>query len=73
MAMKMDRKAAAEYLRANYGFGSAQLLRRLAAQGTGPAFYAPNSRVTYYDPAHLDFWAVKYLGPLKNAGDDDDE
>ncbi|GLI94295.1 hypothetical protein [Methylocystis echinoides] len=65
----LRRKDAAEYLKAVWGFGSAQTLAKLACHGGGPAFHRAGSVVLYTRDA-LDKWAESRIGPeLKSTSE----
>jgi len=64
------RKAAGEYLKDRYGFGSAKTLAKLACVSSdGPAMiYAGN--IPLYSKEALDFWALSKLSaPVRNTSE----
>ncbi|WP_292530593.1 hypothetical protein [Methylocystis sp.] len=65
----LRRKAAGEYLKSKYGFGSERTLAKLACLGGGPLFRkAANAAI--YAPEDLDAWAVAKIGaPQKSTSD----
>ncbi len=65
----LRRKAAAEYLRTRYGFGSYQTLAKAALDGSGPQYRKAGSCVLYEVPA-LDIWAEKQIGPPRTSTSD---
>lgn len=54
------RKAAGEYLKNKYGFGSAKTLAKLGCLGGGPPIIYAN-RIPLYTKEALDFWALSKL------------
>jgi hypothetical protein len=65
----LRRKAAGEYLKSKYGFGSERTLAKLACLGGGPLFRkAANAAI--YRPEDLDAWALAKIGaPQKSTSD----
>ena len=65
----LRRKAAGEYLKAKFGFGSEKTLAKLATLGGGPIFHkAANAAI--YKPEDLDAWALSKIGaPQKSTSD----
>ena len=63
------RKAAGEYLKSKYGFGSERTLAKLACIGGGPIFQkAANAAI--YKPEDLDAWALAKIGaPQRSTSD----
>jgi hypothetical protein len=57
----LRRPAAAEYLRANWGFGSKFQLAKFAVYGGGPRFRKV-SNCALYTPDDLDAWARAKIG-----------
>jgi hypothetical protein len=65
----LRRKRAAEYLKENYGFGSASTLAKLAVFGNGPVF-CKRGRIPLYRVADLDDWARSQLsGPVRSTSE----
>jgi hypothetical protein len=65
----LRRKAAGEYLKAKYGFGSEKTLAKLATIGGGPLFYkAANAAI--YKPEDLDAWALAKIGRAQKSTSD---
>ncbi len=60
---RLRRTEAAEFLKANYGFGSAQTLAKWATTGGGPPFHKMG-RMVLYDLDKLKSWAEKKMGVL---------
>ncbi|MDH6259076.1 hypothetical protein [Bradyrhizobium sp. BR13661] len=59
----LNRKEASEYLLERHGLRrTPKYLAKLGSNGTGPAFHKANRHVLY-DPAELDVWAAKLIGP----------
>ncbi len=54
-------KAAAEYLKARYGLGSASTLAKLRMTGRGPAYVQLGVRLIAYRRQSLDLWAQTTL------------
>ncbi len=68
-AQFLRRKAAGEYLKSKYGFGSEKTLAKLACLGGGPEFRkAANAAI--YEPAKLDAWALAKIGPSQRSTSD---
>jgi hypothetical protein len=65
----LRRKAAGEYLKTKYGFGSEKTLAKLASVGGGPTFRkATNAAI--YAPDDLDAWALSKIGtPQRSTSD----
>jgi len=65
----LRRKAAGEYLKVKYGFGSEKTLAKLATIGGGPLFHkAANAAI--YKPEDLDEWALGKIGaPQRSTSD----
>jgi hypothetical protein len=65
----LRRKAAGEYLKSRYGFGSERTLAKLACVGGGPIFHkAANAAI--YKPEDLDSWALAKIGaPQRSTSD----
>jgi hypothetical protein len=61
-ATYLRRKAAGEYLKTKFGFGSDKTLAKLASLGGGPAFHKAGP-AALYEPAALDEWALSKIGP----------
>ncbi len=65
----LRRKAAGEYLRSKYGFGSEKTLAKLACVGGGPEFRKAGS-AALYEPAKLDEWAIAKIGaPVRTTSE----
>ena len=65
----LRRKAAGEYLKAKYGFGSDKTLAKLACLGGGPLFHkAANAAI--YKPEDLDAWALSKIGAAQTSTSD---
>jgi hypothetical protein len=63
----LRRKAAGEYLKTKFGFGSEKTLAKLACIGGGPEFCKAGP-VVLYEPARLDEWALAKIGaPQKST------
>ena len=60
--IRMTREEAAQYLRANYKFGSKRTLDKLATMGGGPEYQKAGPRAIYTDEA-LDRYALAKIGP----------
>lgn len=68
-AQFLRRKAAGEYLKSKYGFGSEKTLAKLACLGGGPIFRKA-SNAALYAPEDLDAWALSKIGaPRKSTSD----
>jgi len=68
-AQFLRRKAAGEYLKTKFGFGSEKTLAKLAVLGGGPAFRKAGSAVLY-TPDDLDAWALAKIGkPQRSTSD----
>ncbi|MGA3064692.1 MAG: hypothetical protein ABSD90_15980 [Methylocystis sp.] len=65
----LRRKAAAEYLKSCYGFGSENTLAKLACIGGGPLFHKAG-KAALYEPAALDEWAVSKIGEAQRSTSD---
>ena len=59
----LRRKAAGEYLKGKYGFGSASTLSHLVGDPDGPKYYSAGPRVIVYRQSDLDAWANSQLVP----------
>lgn len=71
-AQYLRRKAAGEYLKAKYGFGSEKTLAKLATIGGGPIFHkAANAAI--YRPEDLDAWALAKIGAPQMSTSDTKE
>jgi hypothetical protein len=65
----LRRKAAGEYLRSKFGFGSERTLAKLACLGGGPIFRKA-ANAALYAPEDLDNWALGKIGaPQKSTSD----
>lgn len=65
----LRRKAAGEYLKSRYGFGSERTLAKLACIGGGPEFRKAGA-AALYEPEKLDEWALAKIGaPQKSTSD----
>ncbi len=65
----LRRKAAGEYLRAKFGFGSEKTLAKLACLGGGPEFRKAGT-AALYEPAKLDEWAAaKISAPIVSTSE----
>jgi hypothetical protein len=65
----LRRKAAADYLKAKYGFGSEKTLAKLACIGGGPEFRKAGP-AAIYEPQKLDEWAQSRISaPLASTSD----
>jgi hypothetical protein len=68
-AQFLRRKAAGEYLKSKYGFGSEKTLAKLASIGGGPEFRKAGAAVIYEIPK-LDEWALAKIGaPQRSTSD----
>jgi hypothetical protein len=68
-AQFLRRKAAGEYLKNKFGFGSEKTLAKLASIGGGPEF-RKGFGAALYEPAKLDEWALAKIGaPQKSTSD----
>jgi hypothetical protein len=68
-AQYLRRKAAGDYLKAKYGFGSEKKLAKLACLGGGPTFHKAGP-AALYEPAALDEWALGKIGsPQRSTSD----
>jgi hypothetical protein len=65
----LRRRAAGEYLKAKYGFGSEKTLAKLACLGGGPEFRKAGP-TALYEPAALDVWALSKIGPAQKSTSD---
>lgn len=68
-ATYLRRKAAGEYLKTKFGFGSDKTLAKLASLGGGPAFHKAGP-AALYEPAALDEWALSKIGPEQKSTSD---
>jgi hypothetical protein len=68
-AQYLRRRAAGEYLKSRYGFGSEKTLAKLACLGGGPIFRkAANAAI--YAPEDLDAWALSKIGkPIRSTSE----
>lgn len=65
----LRRRAAGEYLKQKFGFGSEKTLAKLACLGGGPEFRKA-ANAALYEPAKLDEWARNKIGgPLKSTSE----
>jgi hypothetical protein len=63
----LRRKAAGDYLKSKYGFGSEKTLAKLACLGGGPEFRKAGT-AALYEPSKLDEWALARIGaPIANT------
>ena len=63
------RRAAAQYLQDNYGFGTPASLAKSAVTGGGPSFHKVG-RIVLYEVPELDRWAqAKMSGPMRSTSD----
>ncbi|RTL81891.1 MAG: hypothetical protein EKK29_17215 [Hyphomicrobiales bacterium] len=68
-AQFLRRKAAGEYLKSKYGFGSEKTLAKLACLGGGPEFRKAGT-AALYEPAKLDEWAIAKIGaPVRSTSE----
>ena len=66
-AQYLRRKAAAEYLKNKYGFGSVRSLAKGVVTGDTPVYRKAN-RIVLYEPEALDAWAMAKIGaPQKSS------
>ncbi len=65
-AQFLRRKAAGEYLKSKYGFGSAKTLAKLATLGGGPEFHKAGP-AALYAPQALDEWALAKIGGARRS------
>jgi hypothetical protein len=66
-AQYLRRKAAAEYLKNKYGFGSERTLAKGVVTGDSPV-YSKCNRMVLYTPEALDAWATAKIGaPQKSS------
>lgn len=65
----LRRKAAGEYLKSKYGFGSEKTLAKLATIGGGPLFYKATN-AALYRPEDLDAWALAKIGKAQRSTSD---
>lgn len=65
-AQFLRRKAAGEYLKQKFGFGSEKSLAKLACLGGGPEFRKVGS-VVLYEPATLDAWALSKISAPRRS------
>jgi hypothetical protein len=65
----LRRKDAAAYLKAQFGFGTASTLAKLAVFGNGPMF-CKRGRIPLYRRADLDDWAHSQMtGPIRSTSE----
>jgi hypothetical protein len=69
----LRRRAAGQYLKDRFGFGSEKTLAKLASVGGGPEFRrvgsVPHAPVIY-EPEKLDAWALEKIGkPQRSTAD----
>ncbi|MCI0601188.1 MAG: helix-turn-helix domain-containing protein [Beijerinckiaceae bacterium] len=63
----LRRKPAAEFLKQNFGFGTASTLAKLAVSGDGPPF-RKRGRIPLYRAADLEAWALSQLSsPMRST------
>ncbi|MCW2317633.1 hypothetical protein M2322_003197 [Rhodoblastus acidophilus] len=62
-AQFIRRREAGEYLRSQYGFGSAKTLAKLAVVGGGPEIFYAGPRTPLYTTEKLDAWARSKISP----------
>ena len=65
-AQFLRRRAAGEYLRQRYGFGSEKTLAKLACLGGGPEFRKA-ANAALYEPAKLDEWALAKISAPRRS------
>jgi hypothetical protein len=65
----LRRKAAGEYLKTKFGFGSGKTLAKLACLGGGPPFHKAGV-AALYEAAALDAWALAKIGPAQASTSD---
>ena len=65
----LRRKAAGDYLKQKFGFGSEKTLAKLACLGGGPEFRKA-ANAALYEPEKLDEWALAKIGPPKRSTSD---
>jgi len=65
----LRRKAAGEYLKSKFGFGSEKTLAKLACLGGGPPFHKAGP-AALYEAAELDAWALAKIGPAQASTSD---
>lgn len=65
----LRRKAAGEYLKSRYGFGSEKTLAKLATIGGGPLFHKA-ANAALYKPDDLDAWALAKIGKAQRSTSD---
>ncbi len=65
----LRRKAAGEYLKAKFGFGSEKTLAKLASTGGGPEF-RKGFGAALYEPKKLDEWALAKIGAPQTSTSD---
>jgi len=68
-AQFLRRKAAGEYLKSKYGFGSDKTLAKLASVGGGPEF-RKGFGAALYEPSKLDEWALTKIGEPQTSTSD---
>ena len=63
-------RQAAEFLRAQFGFGAISTLNKLRCVGGGPPFHRIGVRLVAYDKQELADWAASKIGPpLKSTSE----
>lgn len=62
----LRRKAAGEYLKSTFGFGSEKTLAKLASVGGGPEFRKAGV-AALYEPEALDRWAMAKIGAPQSS------
>jgi hypothetical protein len=65
----LRRKAAGEYLKSKFGFGSEKSLAKLASVGGGPEFRKAGTAALYEMEA-LDRWAMSRIGRPQSSTSD---
>jgi len=65
-AQFLRRKAAGQYLKSKYGFGSEKTLAKLATIGGGPVFHKAGA-AALYEPQALDEWAMAKVGAARRS------
>lgn len=66
-AQFLRRKAAAQYLREKFGFGSERSLAKYAVVGGGPPFRKAGESIVLYEPSALDAWALNQIGEAQTS------
>jgi hypothetical protein len=66
-AQFLRRRAAAEYLKARFGFGSERTLAKLACTGGGPIFRKASESIVLYALEDLDAWALAQIGSPRRS------